>query len=167
MQNARARSESRPMTRTDHLCGVECASVEEGGLAGTAAPRTPGRYAIDDQQRAPPNAELLVDVLKVLLDRVFRDAELVSDLLVGHALREQADDLQLAVGAYIRLAGEQGTRLRCLEAPVGRASDELATFDVRPSQDLGLIAPGGCVRRGSWRRVGVLVGVLQALSSPH
>jgi hypothetical protein len=30
-----------------------------------------------------------------------------------------------------------------------------------------LIAPCGCVWRGSWRRVGVIVRVLQALSSPH
>src|SRR5262245_30052704 len=66
-------------------------------------PGGPGRLglrtfspAAQDEQRAPPYANLVVNVLQVLLDGVLGDAELARDLLVRHSLPHEDHDLLLA-----------------------------------------------------------------------
>ena len=44
------------------------------------------------------HAEFGEDVMQVLLDRPFRNAEGVRNLAVGHSLHQQVDDLTLAAG---------------------------------------------------------------------
>lgn len=59
-------------------------------------------HLLQDQQRPTADTELAVDVLEVLLDRVFGDAELLSNFLVGQTLQQQQNDLLLANGAAVR-----------------------------------------------------------------
>lgn len=53
---------------------------------------------VQQNQGAATDAELAKDVLKVLLDRVFHDAEAAADFLIGESLAKEFDDLILPLG---------------------------------------------------------------------
>ena len=58
---------------------------------------------VEDRLRAIDGAELAVDVVEVRADRARRERELERDLLVGHALGEALEDVQLTRGERARL----------------------------------------------------------------
>lgn len=100
------------------------------------------RALLDDEQCATAHAELPEDVMQVLLDRGFRDAESLRDLPVGHSLHQQIDDFPLAASER---RGQLVRRRRSLLAPVALPSLAFAavaqtpvcpftTLDERPLQ---------------------------------
>jgi hypothetical protein len=92
---------------------------EEPRGAGTAGPRDRGgrrpgllerRAEALDELDPVPDAELLVDVVDVVLDGMVRNEEPGGDLFVGPAFNEQADDLALAGrDPVLFLAEREGT----------------------------------------------------------
>src|SRR5688572_14202583 len=87
------------------------------------------RALFHHEQCATAHAELAENVMEVLLDRPFRDAESMRNLAVGHPLHQQIDDLPLTA----RERGGQLARgrLGCL-APVALPSLALAAVAHTP-----------------------------------
>src|SRR5207244_5310494 len=69
----------------------------------------------EDARRGPRcNAQLVIDVLEVVLDGLPAEDELPGDLAVGQARAGQAQDLELTLGQVARVLWPSQLRLRPL-----------------------------------------------------
>ena len=82
-------------------------------------------------------AELLLDVRAVRLDRADAEVELLGDLVVGVAQRDQAQNLQLTVGEVV---GRRGLRLR--REPRAQLGLKIGLADRRHSHRLDKLLAG-------------------------
>ena len=101
-----------PGAPRDFAEGQEDPSSQHGlsaqrAISPSRRTRGPARSA---RARRGWSAELLLDVCAVRLDRAHREEELLRDLGVRVAQRDQPQDLDLALGEVVRRPGRLGRR---------------------------------------------------------
>jgi len=106
---------ARGEVRRVGACGLSARELSRLPTGRTVARPNPAHDG--GRLGAPADAELLEDVVDVVLDRRHLDAQAGGDLLVGESLPDEAEDLALA-------AGQQHVGRR--RADVGRQRGEAA-----------------------------------------
>ena len=120
-------------------------------------PCAPGRSRTPRRRRcATSHADLLVDVLDVLTDRLGRDAEVVGDLLVRPAAHQNEQDLELPLrqsrGSSAVARARDGRRRRAPRRPhPGRAVRRLPPAGAPPRRPERRAKAGAVVPR-AWLR---------------